>query len=744
MAESTGLIWRFPCGMINVTNSSPAVSPVGNPQEKLTIGWMIPHSVGHGATFIIAVKTYHSRAVSMDLQLAKKRNWIAFILLSWLPGLTGIAQGDEKPDPEQQIAKPAPFHVGNLEQLERGTRLSDVWGKQVALGDVWHSEHLVVLVMGTECPLARLYVSRFQELAEDFRDEPCDFVMVDANVQDSLADLQRFVDVNKITMPVLKDLDQSFMQKLTAVRTPESFILNREGKAIYRGRVDNQYQIGVVRPAAERKDLELAVQAALSNTKIEIENTPVQGCLIGKRPSQRTRTDLTGSDVDITFSKHIAPLLNRHCIQCHREGDIGPMPLKDYDEVSGWSETILEVVQDGRMPPWHAENPAGTFQNEQRMSPEEVEMLAKWVQLGSPQGDPSDLPPPPVFASQWRIDTPPDEVVIMSPKPFDVPGQGVVDYQYFVVDPGWKEDRWVRATQVLPGNASVVHHAIVFLRTPNVSRFDGLGWLGGYVPGQMPTALGAQQARLVPAGSKLVFQMHYTPTGRPESDQTKIGIWFADESEVKEEVVTGIVMNHDFEIPPHADRFPVTASLKGFPIGSQLLSLTPHMHVRGKSIRVWTTDDSGASGRPSTDAALIIDNYDFNWQHNYELIHPIPLNRDSSIAFEAIFDNSKSNPVNPNPDVAVRWGDQTWEEMAVVFVNIAIPRDSETAWNQTESQDASEQESKNAKACLARFDRNGDGFIQRREAPEAFAAFAFGKYDKNNDNRLSLDELISQ
>ena len=680
----------------------------------------------------------------MDLRLAKKWHWVALLLFCWAVGLVEFSQGEERLDPAQKVTKSAPFHAGSFEKLAAESHLSDAWGKRVGLEEVWDSEHLVLLVMGTECPLARLYVGRFQELAEEFRDEPCDFIMVDANIQDSLLDLQRFADANRIKLPLLKDVDQSFVERLAAVRTPESFILNRKGEVIYRGRVDDQYQIGIIRPQVGRRDLQIAIRESLASTKITLENTPVQGCLIGKRPTQKDQEEATGTVADVTFSEHIAPLLNQHCIRCHREGDIGPMSFSDYDEVSGWSETILEVVQDGRMPPWHAEDPEGTFQNEQRMSSKEIELLENWVEQGSPSGDLSQLPPTPVFADRWRLETPPDETFTMAPKPFNVPGQGVVDYQYYIVDPGWEEDRWVRATQVLPGNASVVHHAIVFLRTPDVSRFDGLGWLGGYVPGQMPNVLDAHQARRVPAGSKLVFQMHYTPTGRPESDQTQIGIWFADEAEVKEEVVTGIVLNHNFEIPPNAENFPVSASLNGFPTGSQLLSLTPHMHVRGKSIRVWTTESSESDGPPPKASALTIDNYDFNWQHNYELRHPIPLSQDSSIAFEAIFDNSKSNPVNPNPDVAVRWGDQTWEEMAVVFVNIAIPRNAVTAWSQTESDNATAQALQNAEACLARFDLNGDGFIQRREAPETFAAFAFGKYDENNDNRLSLDELAGR
>ena len=637
--------------------------------------------------------------------------------------------------------EPAPFEAGHPSELSSNSRLSDPWGRITPLSEVWESEYLVVLIVGTECPLARLYATRFVDIARQFNNRPCNFVMVDANVQDSLADLQRFIAANDLEVPVLKDLDQHFSDCLKAVRTPEAFILNPRGQVLYRGRVDDQYQVGIVRPQITREDLKVALNEILAGERVRTQNTPAQGCFIGRRPADNIRVDSIEADRNATYATEIAPILNRHCVRCHREGDIGPMSFVDYDEVTGWGETILEVIEDGRMPPWHASNPSGTFQNEQKMAPSEIETLRHWVDLGMPSGDLTKTPEIPIFADRWRLETPPDEILTMSTQSFKVPAHGVIDYKYYVVDPGWTEDRWIRATQVLPGNPRVVHHAIVFLRTPETQRFDGLGWLGGYVPGQTPSMLETHQARRVPAGSKLVFQMHYTPTGRSEEDQTQIGIWFADESKVKEEVLTGILLNQNFEIPPNTAEYRVEAALSGFPEGSRLLSLTPHMHVRGQSIRIWANDRSEDAGDSSV---LDVPKYDFNWQHNYEFVKPIPLGSDSRISFEAKFNNSSSNPVNPDPNVFVRWGDQTWQEMAVVFVNFSTPRGSNFEWRPGSNQMGMSASLEKAQQCMERFDHDGDGFIQRREAPEAFAAFAFGKYDRNNDNRLSLEELWSQ
>ena len=239
------------------------------------------------------------------------------------------------------------------------------------------------------------------------------------------------------------------------------------------------------------------------------------------------------------------------------------------------------------MPPWHSSQEYGSFTNARSLSEEDKQAIRDWVAAGAPEGDPAKLPERRDFLTGWRLPRLPDQTIAMGEKPFTVPAEDTVEYQYFVVDPGWTEDRWIRAAQVRPGNASVVHHAIVFVRPPDGAGFHGIGWLAAYVPGQRSVQLPEGHARLVPAGSKLVFQMHYTPNGRVTEDQTRVGVWELAPDEVTHEVFTRLAIDHEFEIPPREKEFAVTMSEDSFPPNGRMLGITPHMHLRGKSFELF-------------------------------------------------------------------------------------------------------------------------------------------------------------
>ncbi len=305
----------------------------------------------------------------------------------------------------------------------------------------------------------------------------------------------------------------------------------------------------------------------------------------------------------------------------------------------------------------------------------------------------------------------------MREKPYRVPAEGTVEYQYFVTDPGFSEDRWVKAAQIIPGNRSVVHHAIAFIRPPDGGEFRGVGWLTAYVPGQRIIPLPPGHARKVPAGSKIVFQMHYTTNGSEQEDITKIGLIFARPEEVTDEVITLIGIDQDFEIPPHAANHVVAGEVRWKPASGRLLSFAPHMHVRGKSFEL----DVIQGGSSST--ILHVPRYDFNWQHSYVLKNPLPLEEIEKIRFRATFDNSSSNPFNPDPAQWVNWGDQTWEEMAVVFLEVSEPLAERGDSNKSEADSRSAEVEKKINDYVADFfqelDRNGDEVVLRSEAPIA-------------------------
>ena len=393
------------------------------------------------------------------------------------------------------------------------------------------------------------------------------------------------------------------------------------------------------------------------------------------------------------------------------------------------------------MPPWHADPDYGKFIGSREMGEADRQVLVDWVAQGMPEGDAADLPVLPNRVAGWQLPSPPDAQFTMRDRPFVVPADGVVEYQYFVVDPGWKEDRWVRAVQVVPGDSSVVHHSIVFVRSPDGSESRGIGWLGGYVPGQRVIPLPDGYARRVPAGSKFVFQMHYTPNGRVTNDLTKVAVWFADAGDVTHEVTTRVALNHDFEIPPGVKDHTVRVSMDRFARDSQLLSVTPHMHLRGKSFHL------SARGRTKNETQLNVPNYDFNWQHWYHFVTPLSLDDVASLEMEVHFDNSQDNPTNPDPRAYVTWGDQTFEEMAVAFFEIAHPRDQPHRWNDESLAESAERRRARLASVAGEVDRfmreldaDGDGVVLREEVPDSFRIFGFRDVDSNNDGRIDRDE----
>jgi hypothetical protein len=311
-----------------------------------------------------------------------------------------------------------------------------------------------------------------------------------------------------------------------------------------------------------------------------------------------------------------------------------------------------------------------------------------------------------------------------------------------VVDPKFTEDKWISAAQVMPGNRAVVHHCIVFIRPPDGSSFSDFGLLSAYVPGQRSTTLPEGYARRVPAGSRLVFQMHYTPNGQPQQDITKIGLTFADQETVTHQVVVVAGIEQEFEIPPHATHT-VAGEFRNYPSDGLLLAVAPHMHLRGRSFRMTgdTAEDS--------ETLLEVPMYDFNWQHSYELSEPMPLSEFSKLRFEATFDNSAANPTNPDPSEYVTWGDQTWQEMAVAFLSVAKPLAASpaepemTASERREIEANRKQEAKQfAERYIQRFDRNDDGQLSFRELPTAVRMFTW--FDHNDDGVITSAEIEAE
>jgi peroxiredoxin/mono/diheme cytochrome c family protein len=582
-----------------------------------------------------------------------------------------------------------------------GTKLDqlsadDFRGKTHTLSDYKDAKVVVLAFLGVECPLCKMYAPRLEQLSKQFADKGVVFLGVDSNRQDSLTEMAAYARQHGVSFPLIKDLNNVIADKVGAVRTPEVVVLDQDRVVRYRGRVDDQYGFqsgtGYARPKISRSDLSEAVNELLAGKAVSQPTSEVAGCLIGRvRPVK----DSGG----VTYSDQIARIFQKRCVECHREGQIGPFALTSYEEAAGWSSMIEEVVRDQRMPPWHADPHFGTFENDSSLTQEEKDQIYTWVANGAPEGDPKKLPEPRKFPGTYMMPYEPDAIIHMADEAFDVPAEGTVEYKYFSVDPGFTEDKWVKVAECLPDNRGVVHHIIVFIKPPEgtAKGIEAFGHLTGYAPGTRPHVLPDGMAKFVPAGSKLVFQLHYTPNGTPQKDRSAVAIKFEDPKNVKWRVATIGASNTSFSIPPNADNYPVESQQK-FGSDIQLLSLFPHMHLRGKAFHYEAIYPDGTK-----EVLLDVPHYDFNWQNSFIFDKIKTLPKGTTLHCVAHFDNSEHNLANPNPNETVKWGDQTWEEMMIGWYDMAVPVEASLAdavperLNRRRNRDGDQQKNQEAK-----------------------------------------------
>jgi mono/diheme cytochrome c family protein len=371
----------------------------------------------------------------------------------------------------------------------------------------------------------------------------------------------------------------------------------------------------------------------------------------------------------ITYAKQVSRIIQDRCQTCHHAGTAAPFSLLTYKDAVRWADTIREVVTEKRMPPWHADPHYGTWSNDRRLSKQEMDALIGWLDSGMPQGDDRDLPAARTYADGWVIGKP--DVIFELPAEQTVPANGVINYQYFVTPTNFKEDVWVQAAEARPGNRGVVHHIIVSFRDPKTKersggRNNGLGdgFIVGTAPGDMPLILPPGTARRIPAGADLVWQMHYTPNGKEAKDKSQVGfIFYKGKEPRKFNSQTRGAMNTNFAIPPGESNY-LTESEWVVPRDTLLLSFMPHMHLRGKDFKYTAEYPDGHK-----EVLLSVPHYDFNWQTSYRLAQPTRLPKGTRIHCVAHFDNSAANPANPDPKKEVTWGDQTFEEMMIGWVD---------------------------------------------------------------------------
>jgi peroxiredoxin len=529
--------------------------------------------------------------------------------------------------------------------------LKDIHRRPRSLAGYTDKKAYVVVFVDTECPVANLYLPALSDLQRSYGPRGIQFIAINSSKQDSFTRVSAHAQEHAISFPVLKDFDQKVAESFGAQRTPEAILLDSNRVIRYRGRIDDQYGVGLRKDRPARSDLARALDELLADKPISVAQTEVSGCLIERSPRAKPGKELT-------YAKQVAPIVQNRCQECHRPGEIGPFSLLTYDDAKKRTRRIREAVLEERMPPWHADERHGKFANDRRLTGDERETLLAWLDQGASKGDDKDLPLPVKFTQGWKIGEP-DKVFTMADE-FKVPATGVLDYQRFIVDPGFKDDVWVQAAECRPGNRQVVHHILVYILEPGrrdpYDRDGTASTLVGWAPGDMPAMYSRDTARLIPAGSKLLFEVHYTPNGTAQNDRSKVGIRLAKKPPANR-VEMNILANMFLKIPPGA------ADHKGqltytFRDDATVLAFMPHMHLRGISARYDLTYPDG-----TTTTLLSVPDYDFGWQSAYRLDKPLHVPKGSKLNWTGHWDNSADNPRNPDPTKAVRWGLQTWDEM---------------------------------------------------------------------------------
>ncbi|MBL8815522.1 MAG: redoxin family protein [Planctomyces sp.] len=542
-------------------------------------------------------------------------------------------------------------------------RFKDIRGLERSLPELGEAKAYVFVLTSTSCPLVKRSFPKLTELDQKFRSQSVQFISVNVGPDDTIREVAEQALEFNAGFHFVKDVGGSCVRGLGATRTPEVVVLDSQHQIVYRGRIDDQLRIGGTRPSPSRRDLEEALSELLAGKPVTVAETPVDGCLIA---------DLTphvpDASASVRYYSEVSELLDRKCNACHRTGTAAPFPLDSLASVRANSAMIREVVIDERMPPWFASAKHGTFQNDCSLSEREKQTLVQWIDAGMPEGEAPSESTEQTHTEQgaensggWRIGKP--DLIVTMLEEHAVPETGFVPYRYSVLPWLFLEDTWVEAFEIRPDNAAVVHHCNMAYVTSQGAGEET--FITGYVPGGQPMDLGRFDngaAFLIPKGSGLGLQIHYTTTGKPERCRISVGLRFPRRT-VKKQLAHFLLDPRRFRIPP-GDPFYEVRSKHTLERDIDLLGMFTHMHVRGKDMTFFAEPP----GKPR-ETLLSIPNYNFEWQLGYEL-KPGDKKLPKGTVIEAIahFDNSPFNPFNPDATKTVGYGLQTVDEMFNGFV----------------------------------------------------------------------------
>ena len=632
--------------------------------------------------------------------------------------------------------------------------LTDAFGKQYDPGHWKGSKAVVIAMTGTGCPLCLKYAPSLAAIEDRYANRGVSFIYVNPNESESEKRLSAAIEDHRLDGPYIHDVDMSLTQLLEVATSTEVFLLDQSGTLRYRGAVDDQYGFGYSLDQPRNAYLCNALDAVLDGQTPEIRATSAPGCEIYLPEDLPTPLESA-----VTYHSQVARILQKHCVTCHRDQGSAPFALESYEEVTDFGKMVANVVTRGIMPPWFASNDppanpvdaeAGSeehpettqhWANDRSMPAKERQQLIQWVQEGMPEGDPSDAPLPLQFPTTWQIGEP--DLILQIPSPIQVKAEGQMPYEHRIVSTSLDEDRWISAVEVKPTAPDVVHHVLIFVANPETMRRgidEEAGFLAAFVPGNDHQIYPDGLAKRLPAGSRLIFQIHYTPNGKATSDQTQLGLRFTEKPPVHAVLNRGIA-NHRISIPANNNNHLETASLT-VPRDLELLAMMPHMHVRGKAFRFELVSPNGVRS-----LLLDVPQYDFNWQLEYRLAEPLRITAGSRIELSAWYDNSSDNPANPDPTKTVRWGQQTTEEMMLGYIEFVhqdekLLTEGDTIEDTSSPPPAAADQARYRRLMRLMFDRvdkDRNGIVSKAELP---SPLLYRRMDVNQDGVVNRDDLV--
>jgi hypothetical protein len=524
-------------------------------------------------------------------------------------------------------------HVDNFALLDQQGRFHELY----YLSDM---KAVVLMAHDNECATVPASVTALEQVKAQYASRGVEFLML--NVDDTRESVAAKLD-KAATIPVLVDEGRLVGEALKANRAGEVFVIDPKGwKVAYRGPLDKAKSGSAL--------VNGALDALLAGKPVEKARVSARGCKLKTEKVHSVRN---------AYSKEVAPLLADNCVACHRAGGIGPFAMTDYNVVKGFAPMIREVIRTRRMPPWHADPHIGVFQGDRSLTVDEAQTIVHWIEAGAPRGKGLD-----VLAEQkktwpeWGYGQP--DLVLEVPA-FDVPATGTIDYQRHTIKNPTGRDLWLRASDVLPGDRSVVHHVLVGVDDTRLSaqerRLRGsVGSAGLYVPGGGAFECPPETGVFVPKDGSFTFQMHYTSSGKAVRDATRVGLYFAKEPP-KYELKTALIIKTALKIPANTKEY-TDFSSNVLPKEAILYSFFPHAHFRGRSSGFTAKYPDGTE-----EVLLSVPKYDFNWQTTYFLTTPKTVPAGTRIVHTTAYDNSSQNPANPDPNRVVPFGEQTWDEM---------------------------------------------------------------------------------